>query len=274
MHRSERVAFEGGAGYTLAGILDQPSGHSSAAILFTHCFTCNKDLKAIVRISRGLAALGFTVLRYDLTGLGGSGGDFSQTNFSTNCADLQAAANFLEQRIAAPAFLIGHSFGGVCSLAMAGTLSCVRGVITLAAPSDTPHLADLLQRMNPRIVSEGQGEVTIGGRTYTITDRMLSDFRQHDVPAQLSRLAKPVLLFHSPEDETVHFGHALRLYSLLTQRADDIAPAAPVSLMCLPQADHLLVNNPADITLFTQVTAAWCQRIEVIHKTDYKNWPV
>ena len=259
---SERVSFVGGSGYQLAGITDLPDGRPKATVLFTHCFTCSKDLKAIVRISRGLAEFGYLVLRYDLTGLGGSRGDFSQTNFTSNRADLYAAAGFLSDNFAPPSFLIGHSFGGACSLSMADEIESVRGIISLASPSDTTHLANLLERMDPKINSHGTGQVTIGGRSYEIARQMVADFRSFDLPAKLHRLGKPTLLFHSPEDETVRFDHALRLYSLLTQRAmEDDIPPAPASLICLPMADHLLVNNPADISLVTHIAAAWFARI-------------
>ncbi|MDX1926369.1 MAG: alpha/beta fold hydrolase [Pirellulaceae bacterium] len=263
---SERVSFLGGTGFQLAGIVDLPDGHPKATVLFTHCFTCSKDLKAIVRISRGLAEHGYLVLRYDLTGLGGSEGDFSQTNFTTNRADLRAASSFLTENFAPPSFLIGHSFGGACSLSMANEIASVRGIVSLASPSDTTHLADLLQRMDPKIVSAGVGEVTIGGRSYAIARQMLADFRAFDLPALLQKLAKPTLLFHSPEDETLNFDHALRLYGLLTQRAakgdaEDDTPPAPVSLICLPAADHLLVNNPADISFVTHTITAWFTRL-------------
>jgi uncharacterized protein len=259
---SERVSFVGGSGFQLAGIVDLPDGQPKATVLFTHCFTCSKDLKAIVRVSRGLAELGYLVLRYDLTGLGGSEGDFSQTNFTSNRADLRAACDFLSENFAPPSFLIGHSFGGACSLSMAEEIVSVRGIVSLASPSDTTHLADLLQRMDPKIASEGIGKVTIGGRTYAIAKQMLADFRSFDLPAKLRKLSKPVLLFHSPEDETVRFDHVLRLYSLLTQRAneDDVTPA-PASLICLPGADHLLVNDPADINYVTSLTSAWFARV-------------
>lgn len=266
---SERVTFVGGSDFQLAGIIDLPNGPPKATVLFTHCFTCSKDLKAIVRISRGLAELGYMVLRYDLTGLGGSLGDFSLTNFTTNRADLRAASEFLSQKFAPPSFLIGHSFGGACSLSMAEEIDSVRGIMSLASPSDTTHLADLLQRMDPKIASEGIGQVTIGGRNYAIAKQMLADFRSFDLPARLRKLGKPTLLFHSPEDETVRFDHVLRLYSLLTQRAteDNISPS-PASLFCLPKADHLLVNNPADISLVTNVTIAWFESIMAIDKSN------
>ncbi len=258
--RSERVLFPGGNGFNLAGIVDLPDEAPQASVVFTHCFTCSKDLKVIVRISRGLAEAGFAVLRYDLTGLGSSEGDFSQTNFSTNQADLLAAAEFASSYIAPPRFLIGHSFGGACSLSLAQEIDSIQGVVSLAAPSDTQHLAALLQRMNPAIAPEGNGQVTIGGRDYTIRRQMLDDFHRFDLPNRLRSLSKPALLFHSPVDETLGFEHVLRLFSLLTQRAAADPEPAPTNLICLPGADHLLVNQPADLPYVTSTIAAWFVR--------------
>lgn len=260
MRRSERVHFPGGRGERLAGIIDLPDAEPTGCLVFTHCFTCNKDLKAIVRISRGLAARGFCVLRFDLTGLGGSQGDFSETNFSSNRSDLRAAIEFMSQHVAPPSFLIGHSFGGACSLSLAQHVPSVRGVVAIAAPSDTRHLAELLLRMNPAIASEGVGEVTIGGRPYTIRQEILDDFRAFDLARELSQVSKPALLFHSPADETLGFEHALRIFGLLSQRADTAAEPSPASLVSLADADHLLSNNPADLVFVTEITAAWLTR--------------
>jgi putative redox protein len=67
-----------------------------------------------VRISRGLAEHRIAVLRYGMTGLGHSQGDFSRTNFST---DLAAAVKFASRELGAVTTLIGLGFGGAASLA-------------------------------------------------------------------------------------------------------------------------------------------------------------
>lgn len=255
--RSERVSFAGGNGFTLGGIIDVPSGAPIATAVFTHCFTCNKDLKAIVRIARGLSEAGVLVLRYDLTGLGNSKGDFSNSNFTSNRADLFSAVEFMSSEYSAPDFLIGHSFGGACSLSAAQEIESVRGVVSVAAPSDTSHLAGLLQQMDPEIAVKGIGSVTIGGRDYVIRKQMLDDFHEYDLPKTLRQLSKPSLLFHSPSDETLGFEHVLRLYSLLTQREGSDAEASASSLVCLPKSDHLLTKNAADMPFVTETIAAW-----------------
>ncbi len=119
---SKRVSFDNGRGETLTGILESPGQTPTAYALFSHCFTCTKDLKATVRVSRRLAEHGLAVLRYDFTGLADSEGDFSLSNFTTNCQDLLAAARFLQESYEAPALLIGHSLGGTATAVVANQI--------------------------------------------------------------------------------------------------------------------------------------------------------
>jgi uncharacterized protein len=281
MRKSQRIQFPGHRGIALSGILEIPAQPPRGWMLFSHCFTCTKDLKAIVRISRGLAEKGWGVLRYDFAGLGSSEGDFAETNFTTNCEDLQKAAEYLSAEFHAPRFLIGHSFGGAASFAMADRLPSVTGVIGIAAPSDTWHLAKLLTSMAPGIESEGRGTVAIGGQTYTITQPMVDDFRRHRLAETVRGLRKAMLIFHSPEDETVHYGHALinagfQLPATPALPTDAAVPHSvglpeaaampepsglyPRTLVSLPCSNHLLTSSDRDIPMMVGIIDAWCER--------------
>lgn len=256
--KSYRVEIPGSLGFPLAGIIDRPDDDAPhPVLLFTHCFTCNKDLKAIVRISRLLADHGVAVLRYDLTGLGGSGGQFAETNFSTNVADLLCATRFVADNVGPLSFLLGHSLGGAASLAAAADwpadLPGLQGLATLAAPSDTVHLANLLIRMDSTIESEGRGRVNIGGRTWETTTQLIENLRTYDLPAKISQLVLPLMIFHSPVDETVGYENAIRIMSLANQSHS--------SLITLPGADHLLVNDNSDIYYVARILAAWIHRL-------------
>lgn len=282
--RSRRVRFAGGNGFELAGIIDLPpeagpdadtaatASHGrwaadlpagSPLVVFSHCFTCNKDLKAIVRLGRALAGAGIAVLRYDMTGLGGSDGDFSRTDFSSNLADLRAAITAAQAQLGPVTGLLGHSFGGAASLALCGDPaalpSSLGAVATLAAPSDTRHLAELLGRKNPAIQSEGQGEVEIGGRRWLIRRKMLEDFRRQRLEPLISQIAIPLMLLHSPVDRTVGFDHAVRIFQLASLSRQALV-AGPVSLVALDGADHLLAENPADLSYVAGVLSAFFWR--------------
>ena len=259
--KSYRVSFPSGNGQErLTGIIDRPDDSESHPVLvFSHCFTCNKDLKSTVRIARALAELGVAVLRFDMTGLGGSSGDFSETNFSTNCDDLKAAIRFAHQELGAVTGLMGHSFGGAASLALAGDwpaeFAPLRALITLAAPSDTVHLANLLAKMDPTIESDGVGEVSIGGFQWQIRRATLEDFRQHELTNAITKIQCPTMVIHSAADTTVSFDHAIRIVGLIQS-----SPAkSAVSLMSLYEADHL-VSNADDITHIANCVASFLVR--------------
>jgi putative redox protein len=129
--------------------------------------------------------------------------------------------------------------------------------VTLAAPSDTQHLAALLARMDPNIELKGAGQVSIGGRSWTIRQEMLRDLRRHDLPHLVARIKTPTLLMHSPVDRTVGFDHALRIMGLI-----QVAPDrdTPVSLLSIAEADHLLADNRADLDFVAQTSAAFIRR--------------
>src|SRR5580693_9162522 len=116
---TERFQFTGSEGQQLAAALESPEGPVHAYALFAHCFTCGKD---------GLAAKRIAVLRFDFTGLGSSEGDFANSTFSSNVADLVRAADHLRQTHEAPALLIGHSLGGAAVLAAAGQIPDAKAV--------------------------------------------------------------------------------------------------------------------------------------------------
>ena len=105
-----KFEFKNDNGETLSGALEEPTAELRRGVaLFAHCFSCGKKVLAASRVSRGLRERGFTVLRFDFTGLGESEGEFADTNFSTNVDDLRAAINAMRQEGMAPDILIGHS---------------------------------------------------------------------------------------------------------------------------------------------------------------------
>lgn len=107
----QTLRIPNGRGQTLAAKLELPAGEPRAYAVFAHCFTCGKDLKTAVRISRGLTTYGFAVLRFDFTGLGQSEGDFGDTGYCSNLDDLEAVADYLREHYEAPTLLVGHRSG-------------------------------------------------------------------------------------------------------------------------------------------------------------------
>ncbi len=248
---SIRVEFPGGGGEALVARLELPDGEApSAFALFAHCFTCSKNLNAVVHISRALAGQGIGVVRFDFTGLGESEGDFADTNLSSNVADLIAATEFMAERHEAPALLVGHSLGGAAVLCAAADIASVRAVATIGAPADPAHVEHLLAGSRTEIERTGEAEVDIGGRNFRIKKQFLDDLATGCSDEALGRLKVALMICHSPVDRIVGIENAEKIYR---------ATRHPRSFLSLDKADHLL-SDAADSRYVGEVLAAWAGR--------------
>ena len=243
-----KLSFTGSQGQ-LAGLLEQPNDYSKGMVLFAHCFTCGKNFIAASYISKALVELGFTVFRFDFTGLGNSDGDFANTNFSSNVADLVAAADFLKANHQAPSVLIGHSLGGAAVLKAAAQIPDAKAVVTIAAPADAAHIKKLLQCDLDTIEQHGEAEVQLAGRAFKIQKHFIEDLAQHGMN-HISQLKKALLIMHSPIDDTVSIDEAEKIY---------VAAKHPKSFISLDDANHLLTKQQ-DAAYAAQLIAAWSEK--------------
>jgi uncharacterized OsmC-like protein/alpha-beta hydrolase superfamily lysophospholipase len=247
---AERFDFLNADGQRLAGLLDSPAGGVRAYALFAHCFTCGKDVHAARRIAEGLTALGIGVLRFDFTGLGSSEGEFANTTFSSNVADLVAAADQLRKVKRAPSILIGHSLGGAAVLAAGPAVPEARAVVTIGAPSDPAHVAGLFKDRRAEIDASGEIEVTLAGRPFRIRRAFLDDVAEQELSGRIAALHKALLIFHSPTDDVVGIDNASRIFA---------SARHPKSFVSLAGADHLL-SRRSDAAYVANVIAAWAER--------------
>ncbi|MEX2471977.1 MAG: bifunctional alpha/beta hydrolase/OsmC family protein [Gemmatimonadota bacterium] len=249
--RDRRITFPGAHGDQLSARLSTPpDGRVLACALFAHCFTCSKDLKPVRHLTRALTQAGIAVLRFDFTGLGESEGDFADTTFSSNIEDLLAAAAYMEREIEGPSILVGHSLGGAAVLAAAAEIDSCRAVATIGAPYDPAHVTHLFGDRVPEIEAEGNAEVEIAGRTFTVSRKFLRDVEGRRMEEIAAGLGRPLLLLHSPVDNVVGIDNAAKLYT---------AARHPKSFVSLDDADHLLLDE-RDARYAGDVLAAWVSR--------------
>ena len=249
---TERLTIDTPAGHALDGALELPTGLVRGAALFAHCFTCTKNSRAAVAVTRALAARGIACLRFDFTGLGGSEGEFGRAGFATDVADLTAAANALCDRYGGKVLLVGHSLGGAAVLAAADDIGRERvaAVATIGAPSDVPHVLERIEGDLDAIRKEGSGEVTIGGRGFALGREFIERTADADLLEEVARLRVPLLFLHSPTDLVVDIDHAGRLFQTAKH---------PKSFVSLAGADHLLLDE-RDAAFAADTIAAWALR--------------
>lgn len=250
---SKRFTFIGGLGAPLSGQIDLPDRSTPKAFaLFAHGFSIGKDLKPARTISRALVEDGFAMMRFDFTGLGKSGGDFSDTNFSTNVADIIAAAEYLRQNYKAPQILIGHSFGGTASLEAAAAVPECHAVATIGSPCDTQHIVHQFKEKLEEIEEAGEAKVFLAGRPFVIKEQFLDDIANQDIAGAIKDLdGRALMVFHSPQDKVVGIKNAAHIYAMARH---------PKSFVSLDGADHLLLKNPRDAEYVGHVLTAWAAR--------------
>jgi len=190
---SKKLTFTGSLGDKLMARLDSPE-NPNAYVLFAHYFTGNKDISALSRISRALNQANIALFRFDYTGLGASGGDFANTNFSSNVKDLIAAADYMRENYAAPQILVGHSLGGTASIAAASEIPEVKAVATIGSPYDTAHVQHNFAEHIDEINEKGEAEVILGGKKFNIKKQFLDDISNQNMPKKIRNLKRALLV--------------------------------------------------------------------------------
>lgn len=247
---TKRIRFTGHDGNELDARLDLPDGPHLATALFAHCFTCGKDIPAARRIAGRLASMGIAVLRFDFTGLGHSGGEFANTTFTSNVDDLLAACTYLDAQDMAPTLLIGHSLGGAAVLKAAGRMAGIKAVATLGAPADASHVTHNFADALEAIERDGQAEVDLGGRPFTIGRAFIEDVAEDKLQQAIRELRVALMVMHAPRDAIVGIDNASEIF---------MAARHPKSFVSLDSADHL-ITDAADAEYAAEVIATWASR--------------
>jgi len=248
--KSIKTAFIGSDDNLLDARLEMPETRPKAFIIFSHCFTCTKDILTTYRSSRLLAQQGYAVLRFDFSGLGDSEGDFAECNFSTTIEDIQCAIKFLSDEYETPEILIGHSLGGTSSLAAAIEADEIKKVITIASPSQPSHVLHHFEQALAMLEQNRPSSFEVAGKFYNINPQFVTDVRRWDMQQTLNDLNKPVLIFNVRNDALVNEEDAMEIEQWVGGKTD---------LIHLDNTDHLLIDKTAHTYAISQAVR-WLEK--------------
>lgn len=232
MVTTEKITFKNNENHVLHGRLSLPEKPIAFGI-FCHCFTCSKDITAAFMISKQLAHHDIAMLRFDFTGIGDSGGDFSASTVSHNIDDVLSANRFLKENYQEAELLVGHSLGGLTSLYAAQNLSYLKGVVTLNAPYTTKQTLGRFDQPLEEVKRKGFGDLDVMGKKYKMNSTFLDDAEKYFELA-VTHLPAPLLSMHSVHDDVIPFHHAARIVNKIESRAQ-LGP--------MPNANHVVSNR-------------------------------
>jgi alpha/beta superfamily hydrolase len=249
--KTERFRFPNFNGNFLSANMDTPdNGEFKAIAIYAHCFTCSKNLKTLLPFFKSLTEESVAIFRFDFTGIGLSEGHFTETTFSHNIQDILSAAQYIEDTFEAPKLLIGHSLGASAVLVAANKIESIKAVVTIAAASSPTHLGTLLNKAKTRAEKEGQAKVKIGEQIFTLNSHFFQDLEEQKMDEIITSLSRPLLVLHSPLDQTVPIEHAAKIIETAKH---------PKSFVSLHPADHLL-SDSADSRHAGKIIAGWASK--------------
>lgn len=244
---AQRVRFASRSGPELSGIIDLPDTELRGWGVFSHGFTLGKDCPAASRVCKQLAADGIGMLRFDNLGINDSDGDWGDGSFSHKVDDTVLAVEYMRSSGRDVKLLVGHSWGGAAVIAAAGRCPTVTAVASIAAPFDPAHVEHSYDSLVERIEEDGEAPFFVGGKALTLKRHFIEDVRETDLTECIRRLKRPLLVMHSPTDNTVGI-----------ENASDIFRTArhPRSFVSLEGADHLLVGKN-QAARAARIVSAW-----------------
>ncbi len=246
--KSKKIWIVNQKGFKLAAYLDLPDNEEPEKYaVFAHCFTCSKDLKSIANIDESLTNFGIGVLRFDMTGIGESEGDFSDTNFTTQTEDFISAAEYLKLNYQPPALAIGHSMGGCVAIEAALRLPDIKAVVTIGTPAEPSNISVKLKNTKARSIRDGTGTTEIGGVKFQFKPQFWKDIESYHLKGDLPGLNRPILILHSPVDSYTPYENGEELYRIANE---------PKKFISLDNIDHLMLKK-SDAKRVGKIISEW-----------------
>ena len=209
----KQIQFPNHFGEKLAGTFHAPPEDSRRGIILGHCFTCSRHTRILRDVSLALVAGGFKVLRFDFSGNGQSEGNFSESSYSKQIAEMKSAASFMSAEGVSWLGLAGHSMGAIVALLAAAEMDKVRTVCTFAAKASALHTSRFFSESQlQELQSTGRVHFASRGRNLELTEAFFADATKYELSNIMPSLLQPWLIVHGDQDELIPMEDAHQLY--------------------------------------------------------------
>lgn len=212
---AEKFSVRNALGVTLSCVMDKDATLDSRAPLYVlvHGYRDSKYGKLVSSVAAELNARGRRTVRFDCTGNGESGGEFTYSNYRGEAEDLRSVIEHVRGDGEEIAGIVGHSKGAGVVLIYAEKYG---DVPTVAALAPRFHMSTgVVERFGDEVINQvrqqGQVEVTAkDGFKFILTKHALDDRLSLDMGAVARGIPKncSVVVVHGDADSIIPVSHA------------------------------------------------------------------
>ncbi|WP_137389119.1 alpha/beta hydrolase [Rhodoligotrophos defluvii] len=262
---STPVAYHRACSTRLAFLHDGPNHPHRCGLFWLGGFKSVMTGEKATRLAQWAVSQGRSMLRFDYSGHGASGGEFRQGTISRW---LDEAVVIFREVAPGPRIILGSSMGGWLALLLAKRLNehfpddvgRVHGLVLLAPATDmTAQLIRQGMTAEERECLAREGVVArpsiYGDGPYEFTRQLLDDGDLHQLLNAAYPAAVPVRILHGEQDEAVPWQHGLATYSMI--EGDD------VTFTLVKGGDHRL-SDERSLDLLVTTAAALCTRADAV----------
>ncbi|HSB46961.1 MAG TPA: alpha/beta fold hydrolase [Candidatus Bilamarchaeum sp.] len=235
-------------GNEITAILTEPKKPNGKGVVLLHCFTCTKHHRIMRTLAAELASRGFSVLRFDFSGNGESGGKIEEATYTRMLGEVSDGVSVLLSRGMKKVAVAGHSMGAMLSLLSAQADGRIGAVGFIAGSSQAARVREVFPAdAIAKAERDGEAESEAYGRKLILKKEFLLDVEKYNVGHAAATLGRPILIVHGKDDETIPFYHARQLFNWCKGEK---------TLELMDGADHLFKKD-GSLERMTKTVGEW-----------------
>lgn len=190
----------------LIGIETTPSSKKKEypTIILVHGFGVKKEEGGMFdELAKSLAEENFLIYRFDFSGRGESGGDYSKTSLSKQKSDLSEILKFVKSQQKVNSSKIGilaQSFGTCVTVAL---MPKVKTIILMGSVANALEILKRNTRWE-KLDTEGVSKkIKSSGEVILIDKQFWEDLKNYDLLKSIKKINCPILFIHGSKDSIV-----------------------------------------------------------------------
>ncbi len=242
----ERIAFSNNVGRRLAGRIYRDENAGDAGLIFSHGLFSSKDGYKITQMAGDLAATNHTLMTFDFSCAGESGGSLSDLSILQEVEDLASAVSYFKTRAVQRIHLMGSSMGAAVSMLYASRGDpAIESLMLIAAPVELPAIFTGATGLTDPSALPPDGMTSVEG--ISIKNAFFREIAAINMAEAIRKISVPVLAIHGGRDALVDPGNIDILEENL---------ATFTKTVVIEDGDHELTRDK-DIRFITDTVVNW-----------------